>query len=131
MSFCILSPCFFCVLLNLYFGAFAKKLSFCILLHFFGTFVFCCICILLHLCFGNLYFVPLYFIVFVFMYFVTFVFCFVCILVLYLVLFALWNICILSRIPAKDSFWSPIEKNKSQTDYRSELGKTSSNYLII
>ena len=54
---------------------------------YFVPLVFCCICILYHLYFGNLYFVLLYFVMFVFwrfcilscLYFVSFVFCPVCI----------------------------------------------------
>ena len=51
---------YFCILFNLYFVPFVP-------------FLFCCICILLHLYYDNLYFVLLYFVLFVF-----------------------WNFCILS-----------------------------------
>ena len=88
----------------------------CILFYlYFVPFVLCCNCILLHLYFGNLYFVLLYFVVFVFwnfcilfyLYFVPFVFWCICILLhlyfgnlyfvlLYFVVFVFWNFCILS-----------------------------------
>ena len=78
---------------------------FCILFYlYFVPFVFCCNCILLHLYFGNLYSVLLYFVVFVFwnfvfcsicilshLYFVAFVFCYKCILAICILFF-----CILS-----------------------------------
>ena len=79
----------------------------CILvfLHF-VLFAFCSICILLHLYFGKLYFVLVRFVFWQFVicracvsYFFAFchvIFCFVCILVLYFVLFVLWNTCILT-----------------------------------
>ena len=85
-----------------------------IFLHF-VLFIFCCICILLHLFFGNLYFVPLYFVLLVFWNFCIlfcFVFCSICIscicillhlyfgnlyfVLLYFILFVFWNFCILS-----------------------------------
>ena len=68
---------------------------FCILFYlYFVPFVLCCNCILLHLYFGNLYSVLLYFVVFVFW---NFVFCSICILShLYFVAFAFCYICILA-----------------------------------